>query len=127
LTDESRDGFAAKFGIEPAEGYGRPECAPIVSLNVPDVAHGKDRQTGSRRGTTGHPLPGISLRIIDAQTGSALPPGSDGILCVRGPNVMRGYADRDGRAPDPFRDGWYVTGDGARLDDDGFLTVYYPR
>ncbi len=127
LPDESRDAFAAKFGVEPAEGYGRPECAPIVSLNVPDVAHGKDRQMGSRRGTTGHPLPGISLRVIDAQSGAALPPGSDGVLCVRGPNVMRGYAGSDGTAPEPFRDGWYVTGDGARLDDDGFLTVYYPR
>jgi acyl-[acyl-carrier-protein]-phospholipid O-acyltransferase/long-chain-fatty-acid--[acyl-carrier-protein] ligase len=127
LSDESREAFLTEFGIEPAEGYGRPECAPIVSLNVPDVAQGKDRQTGSRRGTTGHPLPGISLRIIDAQSGATLPPGSDGVLCVRGPNVMRGYAGRDGSAPNPFRDGWYVTGDGARLDDDGFLTVYYPR
>jgi acyl-[acyl-carrier-protein]-phospholipid O-acyltransferase/long-chain-fatty-acid--[acyl-carrier-protein] ligase len=49
------------------------------------------------------------------------------VLCVRGPNVMRGYAGHEGSAPNPFRDGWYVTGDGARLDDDGFLTVYYPR
>ncbi len=126
LSDESRQAFAAKFGIEPAEGYGRPECAPIVSLNVPDVAHGKERQTGSRRGTTGHPLPGVSVRIVDGRSGEALAPGNDGVLWVRGPNVMRGYAGDDGTTPGPFRDGWYVTGDGARLDDDGFLTVYYP-
>ncbi len=125
LSDEVRQAFAAKFGVEPAEGYGRPECSPIVSLNVPDVAHGKERQTGSRPGTTGHPLPGISVRVVDAGTGTALPPGSEGVLCVRGPNVMRGYAARAGAPPDPFRDGWYMTGDRARLDDDGFLTVYY--
>ncbi len=124
LSDASRQAFAAKFGVEPAEGYGRPECSPIVSLNVPDVAHGKERQTGSRRGTTGHPLPGISVRVVDARSGAPLPPGSDGVLYVRGPNVMRGYA---GATPAPFRDGWYMTGDAARLDDDGFLTVYYPR
>jgi acyl-[acyl-carrier-protein]-phospholipid O-acyltransferase/long-chain-fatty-acid--[acyl-carrier-protein] ligase len=124
LSDESREAFAAKFGVEPAEGYGRPECSPIVSLNVPDVAHGRERQTGSRRGTTGHPLPGISVRVVDARSGAALPPGNDGVLHVRGPNVMRGYA---GAIPAPFRDGWYMTEDAARLDDDGFLTVYYPR
>ena len=123
LPDELGKAFAAKFGIEPLEGYGRPECAPIVSLNVPDVAHGRERQTGSRPGTTGHPLPGVSVRIVDPQTGKALPPGTDGILWVRGPNVMKGYADGDG---DVLRDGWYVTGDQARMDEDGFLTVYYP-
>ncbi len=122
LPEELGKAFAAKFGVEPLEGYGRPECAPIVSLNVPDVAHGRERQTGSRPGTTGHPLPGVSVRIVDPQTGKALPPGADGILWVRGPNVMKGYANGDREV---FRDGWYVTGDQARIDEDGFLTVYY--
>jgi acyl-[acyl-carrier-protein]-phospholipid O-acyltransferase/long-chain-fatty-acid--[acyl-carrier-protein] ligase len=125
LPDDVRAAFVAKFGIEPLEGYGRPECAPIVSLNLPDVAHGKERQLGSRPGTTGHPLPGISLRIVDEQTGQAVPPGIDGILWVRGPNVMAGYAG--GNGGESFRDGWYVTGDRAQLDEDGFLTVYYPE
>jgi acyl-[acyl-carrier-protein]-phospholipid O-acyltransferase / long-chain-fatty-acid--[acyl-carrier-protein] ligase len=122
LPEKLGKAFAAKFGVEPLEGYGRPECAPIVSLNVPDVAHGRERQTGSRPGTTGHPLPGVSVRIVDPQTGKALPPGTDGILWVRGPNVMKGYANGDREV---FRDGWYVTGDQARIDEDGFLTVYY--
>jgi acyl-[acyl-carrier-protein]-phospholipid O-acyltransferase/long-chain-fatty-acid--[acyl-carrier-protein] ligase len=124
LPDQQRAAFVAKFGIEPLEGYGRPECAPIVSLNLPDVAHGKERQLGSRAGTTGHPLPGISVRVVDPATGMAVAPGTDGILWVRGPNVMKGYVDR--LPGDGFRDGWYVTGDQARLDEDGFLTVYYP-
>ncbi|HUE39643.1 MAG TPA: MFS transporter [Candidatus Binatia bacterium] len=124
LPDEVRAAFVAKFGIEPLEGYGRPECAPIVSLNVPDVAHGKERQLGTRPGTTGRPLPGISVRVVDAATGTPVAPGRDGILWVRGPNVTKGYVS--GTPDGVFRDGWYVTGDQARLDEDGFLTVYYP-
>jgi acyl-[acyl-carrier-protein]-phospholipid O-acyltransferase/long-chain-fatty-acid--[acyl-carrier-protein] ligase len=123
LPDDLARAFAAKFGVEPVEGYGRPECAPIVSLNVPDVVHGREHQTGSRPGTTGHPLPGVSVRIVDPQTGKTLPPGTDGELWVRGPNVMKGYANG---GIDVFRDGWYVTGEQGRIDEDGFLTVYYP-
>jgi acyl-[acyl-carrier-protein]-phospholipid O-acyltransferase/long-chain-fatty-acid--[acyl-carrier-protein] ligase len=125
LPDDVAAAFAEKFGIEPLEGYGRPECAPIVSLNVPDIGRGKERQLGSRAGTTGHPLPGISVRVVDPATGRAAPPGTDGILWVRGPNVMKGYVE--GPLDGVFRDGWYVTGDHARLDEDGFLTVYYPH
>ena len=62
------------------------------------------------------------MRVVDPQTGKPLPPGADGILWVRGPNVMKGYANGGGEV---FRDGWYVTGDQARIDEDGFLTVYY--
>jgi acyl-[acyl-carrier-protein]-phospholipid O-acyltransferase/long-chain-fatty-acid--[acyl-carrier-protein] ligase len=124
LAPALRDAFAAKFGIVPVEGYGRPECAPIVSLNVPDVEHGRERQIGSRPGTTGHPLPGISVRIVDPATGAPLPPGRDGILWVRGANVMQGYAGRAAETREVLRDGWFVTGDAARVDEDGFLTVY---
>ncbi|MBI2963554.1 MAG: MFS transporter [Deltaproteobacteria bacterium] len=127
LPEALRQAFTAKFGVEPLEGYGRPECAPIVSLNVPDVEHGRERQAGARPGTTGHPLPGVSVRIVDPLSGRVLPPGNDGILWVRGPNVMKGYAKRPGETAAVLRDGWYVTGDRARLDDDGFLTVYFPQ
>ena len=124
LPSAVRDAFGEKFGVTPVEGYGRPECAPIISLNVPDVAHGRERQTGSRPGTTGHPLPGVSVRIVDPSSGAALPPGRDGVLWVRGPNVMQGYARRPAETRAALRDGWFVTGDAARIDEDGFLTVY---
>ncbi len=127
LPKPLREAFGAKFGIEPLEGYGRPECAPIVALNVPDAQHGREAQAGGRPGTTGHPLPGISVRIVDPSTGQVLPPGSDGVLWVRGPNVMKGYAKRPADTEAVLREGWYVTGDRARLDDDGFLTVYFPQ
>jgi acyl-[acyl-carrier-protein]-phospholipid O-acyltransferase / long-chain-fatty-acid--[acyl-carrier-protein] ligase len=125
LTEEVRAAFARRFGVEPVEGYGRPECAPFVSLNVPDVEHGREQQVGSRAGTTGHPLPGVSVRIVDPRTQLPLPPGTEGMLWVRGPNVMKGYVSRPAETRQVLRDGWYMTGDTARIDEDGFLTVYY--
>ncbi len=124
LPASLRDAFRDKFGVEPLEGYGRAECAPIVSLNVPDVQHGREHQKGTRPGTTGHPLPGISLRILDPATAAPLPSGTEGILAIRGPNVMQGYAGDAARTTAVLRDGWYITGDRALLDDDGFLTVF---
>jgi acyl-[acyl-carrier-protein]-phospholipid O-acyltransferase/long-chain-fatty-acid--[acyl-carrier-protein] ligase len=122
LPDDLAAAFREKFALDPLEGYGKPECAPIISLNVPDVAGGRDRQRGA--GTTGHPLPGISVRIVDPATGETLPPLREGMLWVRGPNVMQGYANRPRETRAVLRDGWYVTGDRASVDDDGFLTVF---
>ena len=51
LDDGLRERFVKTFGIEPLDGYGCPECAPIISLNVPDYGTGRDRQPGMRRGT----------------------------------------------------------------------------
>jgi len=124
LRDDLATAFHEKFGIQPLEGYGKPECAPIISLNVPDVGRGREAQRGGGPGTTGHPLPGVSVRIVDPRSGETLPPGREGILWVRGPNVMQGYANRPRETSEVLRDGWYVTGDRASVDDDGFLTVF---
>jgi len=123
LDDQLRDAFRDKFGIEPLEGYGCPECAPIVSLNIPGYDRGPQRQPGARRGTVGQPLPGISVRIADPQTGAAMPYGKEGILLVRGPNVMRGYVDGGESAQPTLSGGWYVTGDFGSVDADGFLSI----
>jgi acyl-[acyl-carrier-protein]-phospholipid O-acyltransferase/long-chain-fatty-acid--[acyl-carrier-protein] ligase len=123
LDPEVGRAFAAKFGIEPYEGYGAPECAPIVSLNIPDFTDGRGVQVGRRAGSTGQPLPGISVRIVDPATGSVLPPGAEGLLLVKGPNVMQGYLNDPQRTARVLVDGWYRTGDRARLDEDGFVTV----
>jgi acyl-[acyl-carrier-protein]-phospholipid O-acyltransferase/long-chain-fatty-acid--[acyl-carrier-protein] ligase len=80
---------------------------------------------GARTGSTGHPLPGIAVRIVDPETGAAQPLGEEGMLLVRGPNVASGYVGEPEASARAFRDGWFVTGDRAELDDDGFLTVYY--
>lgn len=115
--------FEDQFGIAPIEGYGVTECAPVVAVNCPDFRAAGYYQPASRRGTVGQPLPGVSVQIVDADSFASLPPGTPGMLLVKGPNVMQGYLGREDLTANAMRDGWYITGDIAALDDDGFLTI----
>jgi acyl-[acyl-carrier-protein]-phospholipid O-acyltransferase/long-chain-fatty-acid--[acyl-carrier-protein] ligase len=115
--------FEDRFGIRPMEGYGCTECSPAVAVNTRDFRSAGFRQVGGRRGRIGHPLPGISVRIVDAVTGEQLGIGQAGLMWVRGPNVMQGYLGRPDKTAEVLRDGWYVTGDIAALDEDGFLQI----
>jgi acyl-[acyl-carrier-protein]-phospholipid O-acyltransferase/long-chain-fatty-acid--[acyl-carrier-protein] ligase len=115
--------FKERFGIEPVEGYGVTECAPVVAVNCPDFRAAGYYQPAARRGTVGQPLPGVSVKIVDPETFAVLPPRSAGMLLVRGPNVMTGYLGREDLTASVMHEGWYVTGDIAILDDDGFLTI----
>ena len=115
--------FQDRFGIEPIEGYGITECAPVVAVNCPDFRAAGYFQPASRRGTVGQPLPGVSLRIVDPDSFAPLPPDTPGMLLVKGPNVMKGYLGREDLTASAMRDGWYITGDIAMLDEDGFVTI----
>ncbi|MEC4888531.1 MAG: AMP-binding protein [Nitrospira sp.] len=115
--------FQDKFGITPVEGYGVTECAPVISSNCPDFRAAGFYQAASRRGTVGQPFPGVSVRIVDPDTWAVLPPGQPGMLLVKGPNVMSGYLGREDLTAKAMKDGWYITGDIATLDEDGFLTI----
>ncbi|HEV2340229.1 MAG TPA: acyl-[ACP]--phospholipid O-acyltransferase [Candidatus Acidoferrales bacterium] len=115
--------FEDRFGIRPLEGYGCTECSPAVTVNTHDYRAAGFRQVGGKRGKIGHPLPGISVRIEDAETGAALGTDAPGLLLVRGPNIMQGYLGRPDKTGEVLRDGWYVTGDIAAIDEDGFLTI----
>ena len=115
--------FEDQFGIEPVEGYGVTECAPVIAVNCPDYRAAGYYQPASRRGTVGQPLPGVSVQIVDPDSFAPLPPGTPGMLLVKGPNVMNGYIGREDLTAKVMRDGWYITGDIAMLDDDGFLTI----
>ena len=112
-----------RFGIGPIEGYGVTECAPVIAVNCPDFRAAGFYQPASRRGTVGQPLPGVSVQIVDPDSFAPLPPGTPGMLLVKGPNVMDGYLGREDLTANAMRDGWYVTGDIAMLDDDGFLSI----
>lgn len=123
LSDRLSLAFEEKFGIRPMEGYGCTECAPIVSVNVRDFRAPGFYQVGQKRGRIGHPLPGISVRIVDPETRQPLPVGTPGLLLVKGPNIMQGYLNRPETTAGVLEDGWYITGDLATLDSDGFLTI----
>src|SRR5258708_7494455 len=96
---------------------------PVVAVNIADVSHGEMHQTGRKPGTVGHPLPGVAARIVDIDGGTTLPQGEQGLLLLKGPGRMLGYLGDPERTAATLRDGWYVTGDVARLDEDGFITI----
>ena len=95
----------------------------MVAVNTRDFRAPGFRQVGAKRGRIGHPLPGVSVRIVDPDTARAAAVGTPGLLLVRGPNVMKGYLGKPEKTAEVLRDGWYVTGDIATEDEDGFLTI----
>lgn len=115
--------FEDHFGVAPVEGYGVTECAPVIAVNCPDFRAAGFYQPASRKGTVGQPLPGVSVRIVDPDSFVDLPPDTPGMLLAKGPNVMKGYLGRADLTADVMRDGWYITGDIAKIDDDGFVTI----
>ncbi|MBI5150569.1 MAG: MFS transporter [Candidatus Omnitrophica bacterium] len=115
--------FKEKFGVEPMEGYGCTELSPVVSINLPDHGQGDFTQKAQKRGSIGLPLPGIAVKIVDQNTGEQLGPGRDGLLLIKGPNVMKGYLNNPEKTAEVIKDGWYTTGDIAQVDEDGFITI----
>jgi long-chain-fatty-acid--[acyl-carrier-protein] ligase len=95
------------------EGYGITECASAVSVNPPSAP---------KPGSLGKPLPGVTVRIVDLESGAVLPPGRMGMMQVSGPTVFPGYLHYDGPSPFVEEHGtrWYVTGDLGELDEDGY-------
>jgi acyl-[acyl-carrier-protein]-phospholipid O-acyltransferase / long-chain-fatty-acid--[acyl-carrier-protein] ligase len=121
LPKDVSDAFESKFGVRPYEAYGCTELSPLVSVNVPPDR--SRQQPSAREGTVGRPIPGVRAKIVDLDTGADLPPGQPGMLLVTGPNVMKGYLNRPDLTAKVMRDGWYVTGDIAKIDADGFIEI----
>jgi len=71
----------------------------------------------------GHPLPGISIKIVNYQTKKNLPIGQEGLIFIKGPNVMLGYLGAEDMTSEVINQGWYNTKDMGRIDEDGFLTI----
>ena len=115
--------FEDRFGIRPLEGYGCTECSPVVTVNGRDFRAPGFHQVAARRGKIGHPLPGVCVKVVDTDTGLPVAPGTQGMLLVKGPNVMRGYLGKPEKSAEVLRDGWYTTGDIATMEEDGFLTI----
>jgi long-chain acyl-CoA synthetase len=107
--------FEALTGGRLIEGYGLTETSPLT--------HGNTIHGARRVGSIGVPVPGTDARIVDLATGEPLPPGSEGELEVRGPQVMLGYWNRPAETADTIHDGWLRTGDICRMDADGWFYV----
>lgn len=122
LPPSLSDAFEEKFGVRPIEGYGATELSPLVSVNVP-TSRSHLEVLDSKEGTVGRPVPGVAAKVIDPETGADLPQGASGMLLITGPNVMKGYLDQPEKTAEVIRDGWYVTGDIARIDADGFIEI----
>ncbi len=123
LSERLASAYEERFGLRPIEGYGATECAPVVAASTLPVRRRGIFQPGSRKGSVGQPLPGIAVRTVDPETGARVPYGSPGVLLVRGANVFAGYLGRPDLSAEVLKDGWYVTGDIAIVDTDGFVRI----
>ena len=123
LREPIANAFKEKYGLDLLEGYGCTELAPVVSLNIPDFGEGIYRQTGRKPGTVGHPIPGVAVKVVDPESGEPLPHGEEGMLLVKGPGRMLGYLGQPEKTAEVLRGDWYVTGDIASIDEEGFIRI----
>jgi long-chain acyl-CoA synthetase len=107
-------GFEEAFGCIILEGYGLSETSPVASFNHPD----KVRKPGS----IGTPIAGVEMRLIDAD-GADVPAGEVGEIAIRGHNVMKGYWGNPDATAEAITDGWFRTGDLAKVDEDGYYYI----
>jgi acyl-[acyl-carrier-protein]-phospholipid O-acyltransferase/long-chain-fatty-acid--[acyl-carrier-protein] ligase len=118
--------FEAKFGIKICEGFGMTEGSPVIACNLPDSEPSKVNPAGvlgRRVGSVGRMVPGVAIRIRDPETNEDRTLFEPGMLWLRGANLFEGYLNDEKRTTDVLHDGWYKTGDVARLDEDGFLFI----
>ncbi|HEY2017334.1 MAG TPA: AMP-binding protein, partial [Bryobacteraceae bacterium] len=123
LREPVATAFREKFGVELLEGYGCTEMSPVVAVNAPSFEDSTQKQVGTKPGTVGHPVPGVAAKIVDPVTLEPLPGNQEGLLLVKGSNRMLGYLNQPERTAEVFHNGWYVTGDIALIDDEGFIRI----
>lgn len=117
LPREIHDRFVAVTNAKLVEGYGLTETAPVTHVNP--IWDGENRI-----GSIGLPIPSTECRIVDLADGTRdLPPGTEGELLIRGPQVMSGYWNRPDETTHALRDGWLYTGDIAVLEPDGYFRI----
>lgn len=123
LPRDLSDEFEAKFKVRPVEGYGTTELSPLVSVNIPPSRSIDNFQKDRVEGSVGRTIPGVSAKITHLETGAPCGAGESGMLWIKGPNVMAGYMHQPELTSQVIKDGWYMTGDVAFLDDEGFIHI----
>ena len=121
LREPTASAFKERFGLDLLEGYGCTEMAPIVAVNLPGIA--ADGKPRARMGSVGRPLPRVEAKVVDPVTLEGPLLGREGLLLLKGPNQMRGYLDDQEASRAALHDGWYMTGDIAKIDCDGFIHI----
>jgi long-chain acyl-CoA synthetase len=114
LPVEVLRGFEEAYGVSVLEGYGLSETSPVASFNHPNREH--------KPGSIGTPIRDVEIRLVDGEDHD-VPQGEVGEIIIRGPNVMKGYWQRPEATAEAVRDGWFHTGDLARVDEEGFLFI----
>ena len=123
-AEKTPPGFAERwerhFGSIYLEGYGLTETSPVVSVNLPAYDDVPEKR---RAGSVGQLLHGMRARVVDPASGRVLPLNQRGILDLQGANVFRGYLNNREATETAFQEGWFRTGDLARIDTDGYLFI----
>ncbi len=107
--------FKDRFGVDILEGYGLSETSPVATFNQ------KDRP--AKPGSIGYPIWGVEVKLIDADWNTVEGPDTVGEIAIRGHNIMKGYYNRPEATAEVMRDGWFRSGDLARVDEDGFYYI----
>jgi len=124
MKPELARAFGEKFGVPMFEGYGCTELSPVVSVGVANYVAPDQTQPGYKLGAVGHPIPGVAARVVNPDTLEDLGWNKEGMLLIQGPGVMQGYLSEPEKTRQAITaDGWYITGDIAALDEDGFVTI----
>jgi acyl-[acyl-carrier-protein]-phospholipid O-acyltransferase/long-chain-fatty-acid--[acyl-carrier-protein] ligase len=126
LPDDLHRRFLELYHIEILQGYGLTETTPATNINQPHppiVTSTGEPQTGNKPGAVGRLMPGMTARIVHPETGAELPFTEVGVILFKGANVFSHYLNDPEKTRVAFRDGWFVTGDLGRFDDDGFLYI----
>jgi long-chain acyl-CoA synthetase len=114
MPEELMRKFEEEFGCIILEGYGLSETSPVASFNHPD----KERKAGS----IGTPIEGVEMKVVD-DDGNEVEQGEIGEIVIKGHNVMKGYWQREDATAESIKDGWFHTGDMAKVDEDGYFFI----
>jgi len=125
LPPDLRIAFLEKFGFEPTEGYGTTEMSPVASFNIPEtrMPEGAVSSSGTKYGSVGRVIPGCAAAVFDRETGEMLGVNQEGLLKIKGPNIMLGYLNQPEKTAELIQDGWYNSGDMGKIDEDGFIFI----
>ncbi len=120
LAPETAQNFKQQTGVPITEGYGLTETGGGTHLNLSSFSKITGFLSAEKFGSIGVPTPDTEIKIVDLETGQEAPPGKEGELWVRGPQVMKGYWPESGKG---LVDGWLPTGDVVKMDDDGYFYI----